>query len=39
MFPECQYQDGLPVYLKILYRASGNTVVQKQKDARIFCNC
>ena len=34
MFPERQYQNGLPVYLEILYRVSANTAVQK--GVRIF---
>ena len=29
MFPERQYQNGLPVYLEILYRVLGNAAVQK----------
>ena len=37
MFSERQYQNGLPVYLEILYRVLGNTAVQKR--VRIFCNC
>ena len=37
MFPERQYQNGLPVYLEILYGVSGNTAVQK--SVRAFCNC
>ena len=29
MFPERQFQNGLPVWLEILYRFSQNNVVQK----------
>ena len=38
MFPEWQYQNGLPVFLEILYSVSQNTAVQKDvriKDVRI----
>ena len=37
MFPEGQYQNGLPVYLEIWYRVSRNIAVQK--CVCIFCNC
>ena len=37
MFPERQYQNGLPVYPEILYRISGNTAVQK--SVRVFYEC
>ena len=36
MFPEHQYQNNLPVRLKILYRVSQYTAVQK--GVCIFCN-
>ena len=34
MFAERQYQNGLPVWLDILYRISRNTAVQK--GVRVF---
>ena len=33
MFPECQYQNSLPICLEILYRVSQNTTVQKGVSA------
>ena len=37
MFPERQYQNGLPVCLEILRSVLRNTAVQK--SVRIFRNC
>ena len=37
MFPERQYQNGLPVFIKILYRVLMKIAVQK--CFHVFRNC
>ena len=39
MFPERQYQNGMPVWLKILYRVSRNTAVQKGFALFVIISC